>query len=38
SYARLVDQAAASPITTSRFGSRNQVSVGAAISYRFRFN
>lgn len=38
SYNRLVDQAAASPITTSRFGSRNQVSVGAAVSYRFRFN
>lgn len=38
SYARLIDQAAASPITTSRFGSRNQVSIGAALSYRFRFN
>ncbi|MBY0520696.1 MAG: MipA/OmpV family protein, partial [Sphingomonas sp.] len=38
SYSRLIDQAAASPITTSRFGSRNQVSLGAALSYRFRFN
>lgn len=37
SYARLLDRAAASPITTSRFGSRNQVSIGSAISYRFRF-
>lgn len=38
SYTRLIDQAAASPITTSRFGSRNQVTIGTAISYRFRFN
>lgn len=37
-YTRLIDQAAASPITTSRFGSRNQVSIGTSISYRFRFN
>ncbi len=38
SYSRLIDQAASSPITTSRFGSRNQVSIGAALSYRFRFD
>lgn len=38
SYARLVGDAAGSPISSSRFGSRNQVTLGANISYRFRFN
>lgn len=38
SYARLVGDAADSPISRSRFGSRNQVTLGTSISYRFRFN
>lgn len=37
SYARLVGDAAASPISGSRFGSRNQITLGTSISYRFRF-
>lgn len=38
SYARLVGDAAGSPISKSAFGSRNQVTLGTSISYRFRFN
>lgn len=36
-YSRLVLDAADSPITRSRFGSPNQVTLGATLSYRFRF-
>lgn len=38
SYARLVGDAADSPIARSRFGSRNQITLGTSISYRFRFD
>lgn len=38
SYARLVGDAAGSPISKSAFGSRNQITLGTSISYRFRFN
>ena len=37
SYSRLLLEAADSPITRSRFGSANQVTLGATLSYRFRF-
>ena len=37
SYSRLLLDAADSPITRSRFGSANQVTLGATLSYRFRF-
>lgn len=37
SYSRLLLEAADSPITRSRFGSANQVTVGATLSYRIRF-
>lgn len=38
SYARLLGDAAGSPISKSAFGSRNQITLGASISYRLRFN
>ncbi|WP_374125989.1 MipA/OmpV family protein [Sphingomonas sp. 28-62-11] len=38
SYARLIADAARSPISKSTFGSRNQITLGASISYRFRFD
>ena len=37
SYSRLLLDAADAPVTRSRFGSANQVTLGATLSYRFRF-
>ncbi len=36
SYARLVGAAAESPLARSQVGSRNQVTLGTSVSYRFR--